>query len=104
MGRIIRDMQAATKDDNTSLRLSQDRDFHKITVTDIGIGIPQQMEEKIFEVFHRLHEAREYEGTGIGLSILKKIITTHGAAITATGKEGLGTTFNIYLPVSNSIE
>ncbi|MCG2460317.1 PAS domain-containing protein [Flavobacteriaceae bacterium F89] len=73
--------------------------YHKITVRDNGIGIAAGMEDKIFEVFQRLHGKHEYEGTGIGLSIVKKIIVNHKGFITAKNNSGEGSTFTIYLPI-----
>ncbi len=75
-----------------------EKSYHKITVKDNGIGIAKGMENKIFEVFQRLHGKHEYEGTGIGLSIVKKIIVNHKGIITATNNKGNGSTFTIYLP------
>src|SRR5690606_28591889 len=73
-----------------------EKSYYKITVKDNGIGIVEGMENKIFEVFQRLHGKHEYEGTGIGLSIVKKIIVNHKGMITATNNKGNGSTFTIY--------
>lgn len=73
--------------------------YYVIDFSDNGIGFDNQMAEKIFDVFERLHSRDEYEGTGIGLAIVKKIITLHGGEITASGKEGEGARFIIKLPV-----
>ena len=72
--------------------------FHKITVTDNGIGFEQQYAERIFTIFHRLHNKNEYEGVGVGLAICKKIVTNHNGFIIAEGRPGEGATFSIYLP------
>ncbi len=72
--------------------------FHRITITDNGIGFDQKYANNIFVLFHRLHEQHEYSGTGIGLAICKKIVENHKGVITAEGKPGLGSTFNIFLP------
>ncbi len=72
--------------------------YYKIRVVDDGIGIAKGMETKIFEVFQRLHGKQEYEGTGIGLSIVKKIIENHKGIINAENNTGRGSTFTIYLP------
>ncbi len=75
--------------------------YHKychITISDNGIGFEPQYNEKIFEVFQRLHEKDKYKGTGIGLSIVKKIVENHNGIITAKGELNKGATFNIYIP------
>jgi PAS domain S-box-containing protein len=75
--------------------------YWKISIADNGIGFDPQYSQKIFELFQRLHGRTEYEGTGIGLAICKKIMNNHNGFITATGQPGIGATFNIYLPVLN---
>ena len=69
-----------------------------ISISDNGIGFDPQYNERIFEVFQRLHGQEQYKGTGIGLAICKKIVTNHNGIITATGKVNEGATFDIYLP------
>jgi PAS domain S-box-containing protein len=76
------------------------RTFHHIMVKDNGIGFEQAFAEKIFEVFHRLHDKSNYEGTGIGLAICKKIVENHNGTIAAEGIVNVGATFHIYLPVT----
>ncbi len=75
-------------------------DYLNITFSDNGIGFDQKYSEKIFEIFQRLHGKNEYSGTGIGLSICKKIVENHHGFITATGKLNEGSKFDIYLPIS----
>ena len=75
--------------------------FWKIIFSDNGIGFDQQYETKMFELFQRLHGRSEYEGTGIGLAICKKIVHNHNGFITAKGTPGAGADFIIYLPVDN---
>ena len=67
-------------------------------MTDNGIGFEQQYAEKIFTIFTRLQTSAEYPGTGIGLSICKKIVENHSGYIFAEGKPGIGAVFNIFLP------
>ena len=74
-------------------------DYWRISISDNGIGFDQEHASKIFEVFQRLHNKDEYAGTGIGLSICKKIVLAHKGFITATGSPGVGAVFIIYLPV-----
>jgi len=75
-----------------------DKDYCYITVNDNGIGFEAQFQDKIFEVFQRLHNKDTYEGTGIGLAIVKKIVENHQGFIYATGVLNKGATFHIYLP------
>ncbi len=79
-------------------KLSPQNKYCHITVSDNGIGFEEQYSEKIFEVFQRLHSKKEYEGTGIGLSIVKKIVENHNGIVTATGVLNKGATFDIYIP------
>jgi PAS domain S-box-containing protein len=69
-----------------------------IAVEDNGIGFEEQYADKIFEVFQRLHAKSDYEGTGIGLSIVKRIVENHKGHITAQGSPGKGARFDIYIP------
>jgi signal transduction histidine kinase len=72
--------------------------YYGIKVSDNGIGFDEQYAEDIFMVFKRLHSFHEFEGTGVGLSICKKIIDKHNGFITASGKSKEGATFLIELP------
>jgi signal transduction histidine kinase len=82
-------------DNNTSI----EGDFIRITIADNGIGFDEAYFEKIFTLFQRLHGRNEYEGTGIGLAIVKKIIERHNGIIGVKSCEGKGATFIIVLPV-----
>jgi len=72
--------------------------FYKISFKDNGIGFDQKYAEKIFEIFQRLHGKNEYSGTGIGLSICKRIVENHNGFITASSELTKGATFEVYLP------
>jgi signal transduction histidine kinase len=71
-----------------------------IRFSDNGIGFEEQYQDKIFEVFQRLHNKPDYEGTGIGLSIVKKIVENHNGSIRATSRPGQGATFDIFIPTN----
>jgi signal transduction histidine kinase len=73
---------------------------HEFFVRDNGLGIEQRYHDQIFRVFERLHTRRQYEGTGIGLSIVKKAVTKLGGAIRVDSRPGRGSTFYVILPVT----
>jgi signal transduction histidine kinase len=73
--------------------------FQVITIEDNGIGFSQDYADKIFVPFQRLHGRSQYKGTGIGLSVCRRIVERHGGTITAQSKDGEGATFIIKLPV-----
>ncbi len=72
----------------------------QIMVKDNGIGFEEKYKERIFRVFERLHARSSYEGTGIGLSICRKIVERHHGIITVNSDIGKGSTFMINLPLS----
>ena len=72
----------------------------QIIVEDNGIGFEEKFAERIFQPFERLHGRGKYEGTGIGLSICRRIVERHGGSITAQSETGRGTRLIVTLPVS----
>ncbi len=84
--------------DHTSA--NNQKKYHAIKFADNGIGFEQEYANKIFELFQRLHLKNEYSGTGIGLGIVKKIVTNHNGFIIVKGKPNIGSTFTIYIPAS----
>ena len=74
--------------------------FCKIKFSDNGIGFDHAYASRIFEVFQRLHSKDEYEGTGIGLAICKRIVDIHHGIINTESEPGEGATFIILLPYS----
>jgi PAS domain S-box-containing protein len=81
-----------------------DEKLCRLTVSDNGIGFDEKYLDRIFNVFQRLHTRGEYEGTGMGLAITRKIALFHGGEITAKSKPGEGATFIVTLPVAHAKE
>ena len=77
-----------------------DESFCRVTIEDNGIGFDEKYLDRIFTVFQRLHGRMEYEGSGIGLAVCRKIVERHGGQITAQSKEGEGAKFFIDLPLT----
>jgi signal transduction histidine kinase len=72
--------------------------YYEISVSDNGIGFDEEYSEEVFKVFKRLHSNEEFEGTGVGLSICKKIVDKHNGYITAVSNKNEGAIFVIELP------
>jgi signal transduction histidine kinase len=79
-------------------------DAYEITVKDNGVGFEQQYADKVFEVFQRLHGRSDYEGTGIGLAIVRKVLERHGGSVRAKSSPGQGSEFLLTLPGSEKTE
>ena len=73
--------------------------YAEITIRDNGIGFEQEFAERIFETFLRLNSKDMFEGTGLGLSLCKRIAERHGGFIKAFGEPDKGATFVTYLPL-----
>lgn len=84
---------------SANLVQQQGRAFAEINVADNGIGFEAAYADKIFDTFARLNPKDEYEGTGLGLALCKKITERHGGVITAYGSKGKGACFVIMLPL-----
>jgi signal transduction histidine kinase len=74
------------------------RGVQQFYIKDNGIGIAPEHQERIFSMFHRLHNQTEYEGTGIGLAFCKRIVQIYGGTIWVESEEGKGSTFHFSLP------
>ena len=76
----------------------------QIAIQDNGIGFDEKYLDRIFTVFQRLHGRTEYEGSGVGLAVCRKIVERHNGNITAKSKEGVGSTFLITLPTIQNLK
>jgi signal transduction histidine kinase len=87
-----------SQEENPELFTNGHEHYHKVVYSDNGIGFSQEYAEKVFELFSRLHNQSNYPGTGIGLTICKKIVQNHNGFIKVHSGMNKGTTFEIYLP------
>ena len=85
-------------DKSDTKNLALQCDHYHLSVTDNGIGFDPKFNDKVFEIFQRLHHKNEYKGTGIGLTIARKIVENHNGIITASAKMNKGAQFDIYIP------
>jgi PAS domain S-box-containing protein len=90
--------EKVSKSEKDKLHLPLELNYFKIVLRDNGIGFEPEYEEKIFQIFQRLHGKTEYAGSGIGLAICKKIVDNHEGVIYAQGNLGKGSTFTVVLP------
>ena len=81
--------------------MSEDKDFIKFSVSDTGIGISPEDQEKLFEPFHQLDTAltKKYKGTGLGLSLCRRLVKLHGGTIWVESEFGKGSTFAFTIPI-----
>lgn len=88
----------ASDEEKARFNLTKAPAYRKLVFADNGIGFEKEYAQKIFAIFHRLHGRSEYEGSGIGLAIVKKIAEHHGGVIFAEGKPGVGASFTLIIP------
>lgn len=88
----------AGKEMNLADKINPQQQYLRLTFRDNGIGFEPRFKEQIFNLFQRLHGKDEFSGTGIGLSIVKKIVEQHNGFIEADSQPGEGAVFNIWIP------
>jgi signal transduction histidine kinase len=82
-------------------RADKDKTYYQVDVSDNGIGIDPVYYKQIFELFRKLHEKSAYPGTGVGLTIVRKIMENHNGFVVVNGKPGEGSTFSCFFPVTS---
>lgn len=91
-----------TCETDTSAEPSDGRRWYNLSFADNGVGFDPLYEDRVFDLFQRLHGRDKYEGTGIGLALCRKVIDRHGGTISAESAPGKGTVFSIRLPANQS--
>ena len=87
-----------------NIQYQKDLEYHTFSITDNGIGIEKEYFNTIFQMFKRLHSRQSYEGTGLGLSLCKKIVTDIGGEIWLDSEFGTGSTFYFSIPINQLME
>ena len=84
------------------IQLRKEKDFTVLSVSDSGIGIPPEHQERVFERFYRVDKARSREtgGTGLGLALTRNVVLLHRGSIKLYSKEKEGTTFTVRIPIN----
>lgn len=78
-----------------TVSMEYDAPFKRISVTDNGVGFDEEYADKLFNVFQRLHDSSEFEGSGVGLAIVKKVMLRHGGAVAIKGSNDNGVTITL---------
>lgn len=106
---LLNSLKFAKKDIPSSINIEAEKmhinenDFYRIGVSDNGIGFEPEFSEEIFKTFTRLNGRDQYEGTGLGLALCKKIVERHKGSITAAGEPGKGAILTILLPADYEV-
>jgi light-regulated signal transduction histidine kinase (bacteriophytochrome) len=101
-GNPIVKVYGCSADEAQGIKALTENGVYHIYVEDNGIGFDEKHLDRVFAPFQRLHGRSEFEGTGMGLAICRKIVERHGGSITAKSSPGKGTTFILTLPVRQS--
>ena len=98
IGNIVDNAIKYTSEGSVTITASDYEMFVRVDISDIGMGISEEEQAKIFQRFYRSNNVRDKEGVGIGLYLARQIITGEGGYIKVSSKVGEGTTFSVFLP------
>ena len=92
--------------ESACLQTGAHRTFLELSVSDTGIGIAEEDMGKLFKAFSQIDSslARKFEGTGLGLAMVKQLTELHGGSVAVASREGLGTRFVVWLPLHRTTE
>lgn len=89
---------------HVTVSAARDGDMWRVSVVDNGIGMDMKFHDRVFEIFRRLNERDAYEGTGVGLAIVKRIVERHGGRVWFESTPGNGTRFHFTVPHRSTVD
>ena len=97
---LLNAIRFSNRDSTIAVHLAADQDRATITITDAGIGIPEDEQGRVCDLFYRASNATKVPGRGLGLAVVRDILDLHGGDITFQSSLGSGTTVTLYLPLT----
>jgi PAS domain S-box-containing protein len=94
----------ADRPPRVTVRAQREGRMWRVTVADNGIGIDMRFHDRVFEIFRRLHDRDAYDGTGVGLAVVKRIVERHGGRVWFESTPGEGTSFHFTVPAADDVK